>query len=130
MQQELEMPHCPDHCAFIVRKCLSLRHQTTITTHLSRKLAETDWEKYQGSCDNGSHSRPSLRYPYLPPRCWHRFRSVPVHCLFPVASFLTGHLLLVQQILLPNVGSRTDHFTFDRKRKRAIGVLFWRSPVL
>src|SRR6266699_5416731 len=30
-------------------------------------------------------------------------------------------LLLVQQIPLPNVGGRIDHFTFDGKRKRVIG---------
>src|ERR1700736_2583528 len=29
-------------------------------------------------------------------------------------------LLLVQQIPLPNVGGRIDHFTFDGKRKRVI----------
>src|ERR1700676_551701 len=31
-------------------------------------------------------------------------------------------LLLVQQIPLPNVGGRIDHFTFDGKRKRVIGA--------
>jgi hypothetical protein len=29
-------------------------------------------------------------------------------------------LLLVQQIPLPNVGGRIDHFTFDAKRKRVL----------
>src|SRR6266480_3639232 len=31
-------------------------------------------------------------------------------------------LLLVQEIPLPNVGGRIDHFTFDAKRKRVIGA--------
>ena len=31
-------------------------------------------------------------------------------------------LLLVQEIPLPNVGGRIDHFTFDGKRKRVIGA--------
>ena len=31
-------------------------------------------------------------------------------------------LLMVQEIPLPNVGGRIDHFTFDAKRKRVIGA--------
>src|SRR5438132_1184444 len=38
-------------------------------------------------------------------------------------------LLLVQQIPLPNVGGRIDHFTFDRKRKRGIGAALGNNTV-
>src|SRR5438046_9069478 len=38
-------------------------------------------------------------------------------------------LLLVQEIPLPNVGGRIDHFTFDAKRKRVIGAALGNSTV-
>src|SRR5258707_12528733 len=38
-------------------------------------------------------------------------------------------LLLVQQIPLPNVGGRIDHFTFDAKRKRVIGAALGNNTV-
>src|SRR5712691_3959400 len=38
-------------------------------------------------------------------------------------------LLLVQQIPLPNVGGRIDHFTFDSKRKRVIGAALGNNTV-
>jgi len=38
-------------------------------------------------------------------------------------------LLLVQQIPLPNVGGRIDHFTFDGKRKRVIGAALGNNAV-
>src|SRR5256714_5273442 len=40
-----------------------------------------------------------------------------------------GPLLLVQQIPLPNVGGRIDHFTFDGKRKRVIGAALGNNTV-
>ena len=41
----------------------------------------------------------------------------------------TSPLLLVQEIPLPNVGGRIDHFTFDRKRKRVIGAALGNNTV-
>src|SRR3989442_14439641 len=38
-------------------------------------------------------------------------------------------LLLVQEIPLPNVGGRIDHFTFDAKRKRFIGAALSNNTV-
>jgi len=38
-------------------------------------------------------------------------------------------LLLVQQIPLPNVGGRIDHFRFDGKRKRVIGAALGNNTV-
>jgi DNA-binding beta-propeller fold protein YncE len=38
-------------------------------------------------------------------------------------------LLLVQQIPLPNVGGRIDHFRFDEKRKRVIGAALGNNTV-
>src|SRR5438128_6818368 len=38
-------------------------------------------------------------------------------------------LLLVQEIPLPNVGGRIDHFTFDAKRKRLIGAALGNNTV-
>jgi DNA-binding beta-propeller fold protein YncE len=38
-------------------------------------------------------------------------------------------LLLVQDIPLPNVGGRIDHFTFDAKRKRVIGAALGNNTV-
>jgi len=38
-------------------------------------------------------------------------------------------LLLVQEIPLPNVGGRIDHFTFDVKRKRVIGAALGNNTV-
>jgi len=38
-------------------------------------------------------------------------------------------LLLVQEIPLPNVGGRIDHFTFDGKRKRVIGAALGNNTV-
>src|SRR6266487_3261215 len=38
-------------------------------------------------------------------------------------------LLLVQEIPLPNVGGRIDHFTFDAKRKRIIGAALGNNTV-
>src|SRR5882672_11511018 len=38
-------------------------------------------------------------------------------------------LLLVQEIPLPNVGGRIDHFTFDAKRKRVIGAALGNNSV-
>ena len=38
-------------------------------------------------------------------------------------------LLLVQEIPLPNVGGRIDHFTFDPKRKRVIGAALGNNTV-
>jgi len=38
-------------------------------------------------------------------------------------------LLLVQQIPLPNVAGRIDHFTFDGKRKRVIGAALGNNTV-
>src|SRR5437660_10141395 len=40
-----------------------------------------------------------------------------------------GPLLLVQEIPLPNVGGRIDHFTFDRKRKRVMGAALGNNTV-
>ena len=40
-----------------------------------------------------------------------------------------GPLLLVQEIPLPNVGGRIDHFTFDPKRKRVIGAALGNNTV-
>src|SRR6266403_5236226 len=40
-----------------------------------------------------------------------------------------ARLLLVQQIPLPNVGGRIDHFTFDGKRKRVIGAALGNNSV-
>src|SRR6266436_7644244 len=40
-----------------------------------------------------------------------------------------ARLLLVQQIPLPNVGGRIDHFTFDGKRKRVIGAALGNNTV-
>src|SRR2546426_7035748 len=37
--------------------------------------------------------------------------------------------LLVQEIPLPNVGGRIDHFTFDAKRKRVIGAALGNNTV-
>ena len=41
----------------------------------------------------------------------------------------TSPLLLVQEIPLPNVGGRIDHFTFDAKRKRVIGAALGNNTV-
>jgi DNA-binding beta-propeller fold protein YncE len=41
----------------------------------------------------------------------------------------TSPLLLVQEIPLPNVGGRIDHFTFDQKRKRVIGAALGNNTV-
>jgi hypothetical protein len=41
----------------------------------------------------------------------------------------TTTLLLVQEIPLPNVGGRIDHFTFDRKRKPVIGAALGNNTV-
>src|SRR5258708_29271014 len=41
----------------------------------------------------------------------------------------TSPLLLVQEIPLPNVGGRIDHFTFDLKRKRVIGAALGNNTV-
>jgi len=38
-------------------------------------------------------------------------------------------LLLVQDIQLPNVGGRIDHFTFDAMRKRVIGAALGNNTV-
>jgi DNA-binding beta-propeller fold protein YncE len=38
-------------------------------------------------------------------------------------------LLLVQEIPLPNVGGRIDHFTFDLKRKRVIGAALGNNTI-
>lgn len=38
-------------------------------------------------------------------------------------------LLLVQEIPLPNVGGRIDHFTFDAKRRRVIGAALGNNTV-
>lgn len=38
-------------------------------------------------------------------------------------------MLLVQEIPLPNVGGRIDHFTFDAKRKRVIGAALGNNTV-
>ncbi len=38
-------------------------------------------------------------------------------------------LLLVQEIPLPNVGGRIDHFTFDAKRKRVVGAALGNNTV-
>jgi hypothetical protein len=38
-------------------------------------------------------------------------------------------LLLAQEIPLPNVGGRIDHFTFDAKRKRVIGAALGNNTV-
>src|SRR5437016_10141938 len=38
-------------------------------------------------------------------------------------------LLLVQEIPLPNVGGRIDHFTFDAKRKRVIAAALGNNTV-
>src|SRR5256885_16669177 len=38
-------------------------------------------------------------------------------------------LLLVQEIPLPNVGGRIDHFTFDGKRKRVIGAALGNNTI-
>jgi DNA-binding beta-propeller fold protein YncE len=38
-------------------------------------------------------------------------------------------LLLVQEIPMPNVGGRIDHFTFDAKRKRVIGAALGNNTV-
>jgi DNA-binding beta-propeller fold protein YncE len=38
-------------------------------------------------------------------------------------------LLLIQEIPLPNVGGRIDHFTFDAKRKRVIGAALGNNTV-
>ena len=38
-------------------------------------------------------------------------------------------IILVQQIPLPNVGGRIDHFTFDGKRKRVIGAALGNNTV-
>jgi DNA-binding beta-propeller fold protein YncE len=38
-------------------------------------------------------------------------------------------LLLVQEIPLPNVGGRIDHFTFDARRKRVIGAALGNNTV-
>src|SRR5947199_4617286 len=38
-------------------------------------------------------------------------------------------LLLVQEIPLPNVGGRIDHFTFDPKRKRVIAAALGNNTV-
>src|SRR5258708_26122536 len=38
-------------------------------------------------------------------------------------------LLLVQEIPLPNVGGRIDHFTFDAKRERVIGAALGNNTV-
>src|SRR6202048_3909980 len=38
-------------------------------------------------------------------------------------------LLLVQEIPLPNVGGRIEHFTFDAKRKRVIGAALGNNTV-
>src|SRR5258707_12299553 len=46
----------------------------------------------------------------------------------PVASE-SAPLLLVQEIPLPNVGGRIDHFTFDGKRKRVIGAALGNNTV-
>src|SRR3989442_2507162 len=40
-----------------------------------------------------------------------------------------GPLLLVQEIPLPNVGGRIDHFPFDGKRKRVIGAALGNNTV-
>src|SRR5437016_4835108 len=40
-----------------------------------------------------------------------------------------GPLLLVQEIPLPNVGGRIDHFTFDAKRKRVVGAALGNNTV-
>src|SRR5438093_11580935 len=40
-----------------------------------------------------------------------------------------GPLLLVQEIPLPNVGGRIDHFTVDPKRKRVIGAALGNNTV-
>ncbi len=41
----------------------------------------------------------------------------------------TSPLLLVQEIPLPNVGGRIDHFTLDAKRKRVIGAALGNNMV-
>ena len=41
----------------------------------------------------------------------------------------TTPLLLVQEIPLPSVGGRIDHFAFDRKRKRVTGAALGNNPV-
>src|SRR5437764_7850975 len=41
----------------------------------------------------------------------------------------TAPLLLVQEIPLPNVGGRIDHFTFDAKRKRVVGAALGNNTV-
>src|SRR5438445_2075608 len=40
-----------------------------------------------------------------------------------------GPLLLVQEIPLPNIGGRIDHFTVDPKRKRVIGAALGNNTV-
>ncbi len=40
-----------------------------------------------------------------------------------------SQLLFVQEIPLPNVGGRIDHFTFDAKRKRVIGAALGNNTV-
>jgi DNA-binding beta-propeller fold protein YncE len=42
---------------------------------------------------------------------------------------LAAPLLLVQEIPLPNVGGRIDHFTFDARRKRVIGAALGNDTV-
>src|SRR5690349_17010705 len=45
------------------------------------------------------------------------------------ASPAAAPLLLVQEIPLPNVQGRIDHFTFDAKRKRVIGAALGNNTV-
>jgi DNA-binding beta-propeller fold protein YncE len=47
----------------------------------------------------------------------------------PSSASERAPLLLVQQIPLPNVGGRIDHFTFDGKRKRVIGAALGNNTV-
>jgi WD40 repeat protein len=45
------------------------------------------------------------------------------------SAFERTPMLLVQEIPLPNVGGRIDHFTFDAKRKRVIGAALGNNTV-
>src|SRR6202049_4338949 len=56
------------------------------------------------------------------------FGSVTVSQDHPSAAD-RAPLLLVQQIPLPNVGGRIDHFTFDGKRKRVIGAALGNNTI-
>ena len=68
-------------------------------------------------------------------------KNIPIFCLATLicGSFAFAQeqsraseaspLLLVQEIPLPNVGGRIDHFTFDAKRKRVIGAALGNNTV-